>query len=178
MKTINEFPRNAALPWIKEILETLKPCCEKLEVVGSYRRGKRFIHDLDFVCWPKKELINVTLFDKELKRTDEFLEKVKKFDVIKGNWATGKQVQVKHESGITIEFHFADQNNYGWIKLLRTGPWEYAKRIAGSTIRKAGYYSEDGLIKRFPRGEIISVPEEINIYQLLKQKYLPPESRC
>lgn len=178
IKVVKEIPRKQAIGVVEEIVNVLKPVSTKVEAVGSFRRQKAFLHDIEFVCIPKKEMTQVSLFEQKSQRSLAFLKSVQQWKRIKGDWMSGKYVQFLHASEIVVDIFFAEEINYGWIKLIRTGPKEYSKRVAGVMIKKAGYYSENGLIKRFPRGEIISVPEEINIYKLLKQKYLAPEIRC
>jgi DNA polymerase/3'-5' exonuclease PolX len=33
-----------------QVIQTLKPFCERIEVAGSIRRKRPFVHDIDLVC--------------------------------------------------------------------------------------------------------------------------------
>lgn len=170
--------RDEATPIVEEITARLMPHCEKVEVVGSYRRQRKQIHDVEFVILPKKEKIPIDLFGNVQEvRNLELVADIKSLQKIKGSASDGKYTQRIHPSGMKIDFFFADNLNYGWIKLIRTGPWTYSKYVASKQLPMWGYSSKNGYITRRVDYIIMPVPDEEQVYQLINQKPILPFAR-
>lgn len=170
--------RDEATPVVVEILAALSPHCERIEPAGSYRRQRKHIHDIEFVCIPKMVNVQVDLFgNTQVVRVPGFVDYIEYLQKVKGSAQDGKYTQRVHQSGIKIDFFTADNKNYGWIKLIRTGPWQYSKYFAGELLKKHGYYSEDGYIKRKNDKVVMHVPEEEDVYKLVNQKPILPFAR-
>ncbi len=120
----------------KEVETLIKPLCDKLEIVGSIRRQKPIVGDVDFVvvatdsCWGK------------------IVQVLRKATVI----CAGKSVIKIHypcESSLfQVDFYRATPHTFGIQELIRTGSADHNMWLAGCAISK-GFrlkYSE-GLLK-------------------------------
>jgi DNA polymerase/3'-5' exonuclease PolX len=47
-----KYPRYTAMAVAEELVEALRPCCERIEIAGSLRRGKQFVGDVEIVYVP------------------------------------------------------------------------------------------------------------------------------
>ncbi|QQS35753.1 MAG: hypothetical protein IPM56_16150 [Ignavibacteriales bacterium] len=152
-----------------------KPLCVdgKIKVAGSIRRRKPFVKDMEIVCVPLKTLQSKDLFEAELARKPEFVSLVNSFERVKGN-GNGKYAQLVLPEGIKLDLFMADENNYGLILLLRTGPGEYNIKIVEAI--KPEHYVQGGYLHS-ASGRIIPCMNEVDFYTITKQKYLEPERR-
>lgn len=82
---------------------------------------------------------------------------------------------------VKIEFWRYDagpHGNRGWIELIRTGPWEFAKAAVSRWNRVSGGVAGDPHVG-YPclRGERVPVPDEATAFKLLDWPYIEPENR-
>jgi DNA polymerase (family 10) len=119
-----------------QIERAVKPLCQKLEVVGSIRRQKPTVGDIDFVAvgtecnWGK------------------IIQSLKKAEVI----CAGKsmiKINYPYENGpFQVDFYRSTEQTFGIQKLVSTGSADHNMWVAGYALLK-GFrlkYSE-GLIK-------------------------------
>jgi DNA polymerase (family 10) len=119
-----------------QVKETIKPLCDKLEIVGSIRRHKPQVGDIDFVA---------TATDGNWSKIVWALKKTKVIcqgpSLIKLNYPV--------EAGFfQVDFYRATQKTFGIQELIRTGSADHNMWLAGYALSK-GYrlkYST-GLIK-------------------------------
>lgn len=84
--------------------------------------------------------------------------------------------------GIKMEFWRFDagqQGNRGWIELIRTGPWEFAKMAVTRWNRISGGKAGEPHV-RYPclrDGSRVPVPDEATAFKLLDWPYIEPENR-
>lgn len=57
-----KFPRSVADQVLAELLPALAPCCHRLEVAGSYRRGRSEVGDVELVFVPVMRQVRTDLF--------------------------------------------------------------------------------------------------------------------
>lgn len=163
-----------ALKIANKYLKVLHPHCERIEIAGSLRRMKSEVHDIEFVCIPKKYPHKNGLFDIEMVPVTGFQNEINKLERIKGD-PTGKYCARKLPEGINLDIFIADENNFGLIMLIRTGSADFNKRILNHGKYKCGIASVDGqLIKN---NKIIPVKEETEIFALFGVEYIEPQFR-
>jgi DNA polymerase/3'-5' exonuclease PolX len=148
----------------EKYLAMIKPYCLKAEIAGSIRRDKPECKDIEIVC-----VINP-------KFLSEFSGEVYKMgQAIKGT-CYGKYVQRVLPEGIKLDLFIAKEDNYGVIKLIRTGNQYFSKWIMGKAVKISGYICKDGYIMK-PDITKIKTPEEIDVFNLLGIKYIEPKER-
>ena len=148
--------------------------CEKIMVAGSVRRKRPEVKDIELVIIPKMREVSEGLFDKKMIRHPNLVALIKEFDIVKGNPETGKYIQFNTPAGIKIDLFTATRINWGYIYVIRTGSSEFSQFIAKRWV-KWGYNGVGGNLTR--DGEIVPVPTEKAMFDLLGLKVIPPTRR-
>jgi len=150
----------------EKVKETLSPYCERLEIVGSIRRGKPVVHDIDMVlierpsAWLLLNSLIASIGTIELGGNK-----------IKRLWYGDK------ESGIAIDIYYATPATWATLLLIRTGSKESNIRLASLAKRKGWHLKAngDGLFNE--KGERIAGETEESIYRALGIPYQEPQER-
>ena len=140
--------------------------CEKLEIVGSIRRRRPKIHDVDFVAVAKSDAEWQKIAD-DVKRSKARIGCAGP-SVIKA--------YVPHGNGLfQVDFYRAKASTLGINTLVRTGSAEHNTWLAGYAISKGMRlkYSE-GLIKD---GKAIAGETEESVFTALGLPCPPPQKR-
>ncbi len=146
-----------------QMSDQIKSLCVRLEVVGSIRRQKALVGDIDFV----------------VEATDSNWAKItscfKKSNVI---CAGNQLIKVNYPVDGALfqaDFYRAYENNFGIQQLIRTGSAEHNTWLASLALSK-GYrlkYSE-GLLKD---GQILAGKTEESVFEALGLPCPKPEER-
>jgi DNA polymerase/3'-5' exonuclease PolX len=146
-----------------QISDQIKPLCTRLELVGSIRRQKTLVGDIDFVV--------VATDSNWTKITSRF----KKSNIIcAGNQLT----KINYPTGADLfqaDFYRASANNFGIQHLIRTGSAEHNCFLASYAL-SSGFrlkYSE-GLLKN---EQIVACETEESIFKTLGLLFPKPEER-
>jgi len=169
MSSATEIPAGIARAVAHKIVAELKPACERIEVVGSLRRRKRAVHDIDIVLVPK--LASPLPLEKVLSGLVErgSLTPVRGKDKIRCFIAT--------KTGIPVDIYIATERTWATLLLIRTGSKEHNIKLArralelGMRLRASG----DGI--EASDGSPMMVDGEGKIFGLLRLPFLPPEER-
>ena len=141
-------------------IELLKPYCERIEIAGSVRREKPEVKDIEIVAIPQ-DLIG-------------FSREVNKLQKIKGE-PTGKYTQRKLPEGINLDLFISNRRNWGLIFAIRTGSADFSHKILACGWVKAGYKSENGILKK--NGQEIEIREEKDLFDLIGIPFVDPRLR-
>ena len=140
--------------------------CEVLEIVGSIRRRRPRIHDVDFIAVPKS--------DAEWLKISEDLKRSKARIGCSGPSVI--KAYLPCQNGLfQVDFYRAKTSTLGINLLIRTGSAEHNTWLAGYAISKGMRlkYSE-GLIKD---GKAIAGETEESVFTALGFQYQPPQER-
>ena len=200
-KTIKYYEETKELTpggYVENLLESIRsklimmPEIREIKFVGSIRRKKSFIRDIDILILPR---FNVSAFD--LGKSSKFIESLNVLDFmqgIKSRDIRSNNVSAKFETifGVDIELIITSYRDWGIDLLYTTGSRNHIKRLEsvakGKSLFKDGRIRIDNLYK-----DDLSVPEyssngssnsssdfdiyEDSIYKLLDLQYIPPELR-
>ena len=144
----------------REIVEHIRPHCERVEVAGSIRRKKSEVRDTDLVLIPKPLLWHRIIAT--LQRTMD-AEVLKRGDMI-------AQLTIK---GVNVDLYSATPETWGALLLIRTGSAEHNIKLSQIALRKGMKLSHKGLTKD---GKVIASTEK-EIFEALDLPYVPPEER-
>ena len=143
-----------------EVYYRLKPYCQKIVVVGSIRRQKDNVRDIDIVLVPANPW--------ELNRT---------ISALGPSSVAGEKMKRVSYKGTQVDVYSATPENWGTLLLIRTGSKEnnirlckQAKRL-GMKLKANG----DGVIGK--DGRLIPIESEEQIYQVLRLPYQQPWER-
>lgn len=142
------------------VKKRLSPHCVKIEEVGSVRRKKPWVNDIDFVLIPKDLW---TLHSEIMRLGSVKMSGMKIMRVMVGN--------------IQVDLYFASPETWATLLLIRTGSAENNIRLA-TLAKKRGWRlaaSGDGLFNEL--GERIAGDTERSIYSALGMPYQRPEER-
>jgi len=150
----------------EKVKETLSPYCEKIEIVGSIRRGKPVVHDIDMVLVEKPGVwLVLSSVIASIGRITLNGNKVKSL------WYGDKK------SGIAIDIYYATPATWATLLLIRTGSKENNIRLASLAKRQGWHLKANGEGLFNEKGERIAGETEESIYQALDIPYQEPQER-
>ena len=157
--------------------------CEKVQLVGSLRRGRRSVNDIDIVAIPKiidgkddslfGNPVKENLLDKKLSHlcleASLILEsngpKIKKFSkLVRG-------------VPVPIDLYIASEATWWTLLLIRTGSREHNIFLAKRAIDLHMQLKADGSGLLTPGGTLLQITSEQEIYQHLRLAYRSPDER-
>lgn len=164
----------------ESVVAKLAPYCQKICICGGIRRHKPDPHDIDIVCLPhydseKDMFSNIT----SIFPVHEFEQAVNQWTKVKGE-ATGKYTQRLLKDGTKVEISIAFPDNYGCLKLIRTGDADFTPLIMKRALRmgfqqRAGYLWDDD--ENGMDSKIIPIPEEEDYFRVLNLPFVEPSKR-
>jgi len=149
-----------------EVLEQLKPHCERIEIAGSVRRKKAEVGDIEIVAIPKP--YEIGLLESGIATV------INQWQKVKGELPC-KYTQRILPSGIKLDLFFAEEGNWGSVFAIRTGSADYSHKVLANGWVRQGFKSEGGYL--FRDGERYEVREEKDLFKLIDIPYVPPEDR-
>lgn len=152
-----------ATPIANELSEKLGSMKEvkKLEIVGSFRRRKETIGDLDILVVSKNPSKVMNFFSK----IDKPIKVLAK--------GTSKS-SVKLSSGLQVDLRVFDESSYGAAMMYFTGSKDHNIALRKLAISKKMKLSEYGLFKGEKK---VAGRTEEEVYKKFGMKWIPPELR-
>jgi DNA polymerase/3'-5' exonuclease PolX len=133
-------------------VDQIRGQCHRIEIVGSIRRGKAEVRDVDLVAIPK----NPRTFLAGI-QADQRGEKIIRLTF----------------QGAKIDLYLATENNYQVLRLIRTGSAAHNVKLAMIARKKGWQMTFDrGLIT--PEGTVTS---EREVLEKVFGRYIKPEER-
>jgi len=160
----------------EELVEMLKPACERIEIAGSIRRRRTEVGDIELLVIPKYEE-TIDLLDRELGY--HMLAQV--FDHRRDRrgritYGPKNKLLLHKPSGIGVDIFSVDEKNWGMALFIRTGPKEWNIK-AMSRFRELDMQGHAyGGITAVDGGDI-DCPDEETVFRYLQWPYIPPERR-
>lgn len=168
------FPFEVAYATAEEVSERLSPTLERLKAVGSLRRRRPSVGDLEFLAVP--------FFDEDLFGGDPkpCLDPVRLVLRELGTWVKGgdRFMQVKDllgTEGLSLDLYLAHPPaEWGSLEAIRTGP-----RLLGllcmMRLAQNGYTHQGGRVLK--SGKLVPTPTEEDFFGLAGIECLPPNQR-
>lgn len=152
-----------------QITKELEPHCLRCEVVGSVRREAVEVGDIELLIIPGPYEIGLL--------KDGLPEVVDSWEHVKGKLHPDKCKYVRrlHPSGIEIDIFFANQDNWGYLKAIRTGSKDFSHKILARNWYRLGYRGLKGNLTK--NGKIVPVPEEQDLFDLIGLEWIEPQHR-
>ena len=165
-----------ALPVAEDAYKRLFPYCHQITIVGSLRRNKEDVNDVDIVLRAKPYDFN--LLESGITTVMKNWEPV---NAEESFHCKTKNIRVYHESGTILDIYLANPLNYGYIATLRTGSEGYNIAKILPAIKYAGYIAEDGFIwtkdSDGHRFEKVPIPNEVDLFELIGLPFIHPHDR-
>lgn len=184
MSDKKRWPHAEAMVIAEEIVERLKPKCERIEIAGSLRRQKPTVGDVEILFIPRMGLRAVDMFDSvKLSLADEEISAMlgdgtlSKRPSKTGTFAWGKLNKLAlHRSWMPVDLFTATEENWANYLVCRTGPAELNTLIAmlgqGEGWKWAPYGS--GFVQH---GESRTMKTEREVFEFVGLDYVEPHER-
>ncbi len=162
------FPATTARAVAEKLISELRGATERIEIAGSLRRNRPFVHDIDVVAFPSGGGKQIDVVLRGLVERGS-LTPVRDGGKLKNFIAT--------KTGIPIDIYFAGLDTFYTLLLIRTGSKDHNIKLAmrakdlGLKLQASG----DGIEQA--DGTRISVQCEEDVFRILGLPYLPPEER-
>jgi DNA polymerase/3'-5' exonuclease PolX len=154
------------------VIELLSPVCERIETAGDVRRQKEPVHKLVLVLTPRRNNVQVSLFDYVLQPDATYLQAVDQWVKIKGE-ASDTYLERWLPGAYTLCIHVADEDNFGLKMALATGNFAFNQTMKEKWARKK-LTTAGGYMRKKKSGELIPIPQEEDLFALLKMRYVEP----
>ena len=156
------------LPKVKEVYQKLKSLkeVERIDAVGSIRRMKETIGDVDFLVIPHHP------FGGGPEKVMDFFTSLSGIVKVWGKGTTKASVRMKE--GFDMDIRVLSKKSYGSALQYFTGSKEHNILLRRIAIDKGLKLSEYGL---FRRSKMIAGENEKEIYEKLGMDWMPPEMR-
>jgi DNA polymerase/3'-5' exonuclease PolX len=154
-----------------------------IQIVGSLRRRKQSVNDIDIIVIPKFELIkDDTLFGEPVKENilDRKLSQLclDGILILEANGAKIKRFSQKiNNVMVPIDLYIASELTWWTLLLIRTGSREHNIRLASKALNQSMHLKADGSGLLTSDNKLIKINSEEEIFQHLDLQFLPPEER-
>ena len=128
----------------QEIVEQIRPHCERIEVAGSIRRKKSEVHDVDIVLIPKPLLWH---------RIIAALQRAMDAKILK----RGDSIAQLLIRDVNVDLYVTSEQTWEALLLIRTGSAEHNIKLSQIALRKGMKLTHKGLTKS---GKVIASEKE------------------
>lgn len=195
MSSGQRIPREQALVLAEELVTLLSPFCERLEIVGSLRRLRPDVGDIELLAVPKRsEIMAMDLFgerpdqaiviDSLHERCNElYLDGTLTLRLDKnGHHAFGFKYKRLSYRDVGLDlFCVLAPAQWGVLSLIRTGSADWAHRLV-TPVEQGGWcskgcYFRDGALWTVDAPDPLHTPDEWSVFDYLDLPYTEPEFR-
>lgn len=162
-------PHSEALPIAQSLARLIKPHCTHVNIVGSLRRMKDTVGDIEIVAIPSPALL--PFLDSMVLKGEASKAVYSNGTIRWGNTYRGLMYQ-----GMKCEIFLADEDNIGYQTWLRTGPGDANTYIMQfCSWRKSPYRAKDGY---WWAGDTkLSIKTEQELFAMLGMRWIEPKER-
>jgi DNA polymerase/3'-5' exonuclease PolX len=168
-------------------IELLAPACERIQIAGSIRRRKETVKDVEIVLIPKTEPTGMFGDGPPASLQFQLVQEWASVGVFRhrldknGRPACGPRFQRLIFEGMPLDvFCVLPPAQWGLILAIRTGPWEFSKRMMTPKhlggMLPMGCKVQDGQL--WDRQQPIPLPEEEDVFRHLGMDWIEPEARA
>lgn len=189
MTTSTRVPLELAEMTAYDLVSQLAPFCERAAIVGSIRRRRLEVKDVEILAVPKVEPLRNLFGDVFDQRNylDIAVESMldagqlsKRLDR-NGKPAVGERYKRLIYDGLAVDlFSCLPPAQWGLLMVIRTGPAEFSKRLV--TQKRFGgllpnhWSVRDGAMWN-GLGELVPTPEEADVFRAIELDWIEPEVR-
>ena len=152
-----------------ELVDKLRPLCDRVEVAGSIRRGRANVKDIDIVAIPNEEKIMAAGYFGRQHLVGALSQP--------GNIKNGQAIASFVYNDINVDIYWASHSTWGTLLLIRTGSKEHNIKLC-TLAKSRGWQlkaSGEGLFDAYQRR--ISCNDEEGFFKALGLPFLPPGER-
>lgn len=168
------LPLAEATALARAMATQLAPVVERVEVVGSVRRQKETVSDIELLIEPRTAIVEIGLFETT---HGPDIEAVQRIAQSWGSLASigARYIKVLAAGGYQVDLFLCHPPaQWGSLLAIRTGPAPLSQH-AVTLLARRGYPHRDGGIVH--RGQRVPVPDEETFFRLAGLPCLPPQHR-
>ena len=164
----------------------LRPYCERWQIVGSLRRKRSFVGDIEILYIPRFYDDQVDFFStQKVDATEMFFESCLRAKILEKRpnvnggfaWGAKNKLAIDVESGIPIDFFSTTEENW-WVSLvIRTGSKATNLKLTMSANKQGMTLNAYGSGTTMKNGVVIPATSEEHVFKLCGVPYLEPEKR-
>jgi len=166
--TTNRLPLAEAEAIAARVLAQLKPHCRLIDLAGSIRRQRPTIGDIEIVCVPLP-------YDATPLFASGLTTVVNQWPKVRGDLPC-RYTQRLLPEGIKLDLFMVERNGYGLQLAIRTGSADWSRQVLARSWVRAGYHSENGLLRR-AGGSVVPVHTEKHLFNLINLPWVDPQDR-
>jgi len=177
------FPHSFALEIAEDFVNQISAACDRVEIVGSLRRLKVGVNDIDILAIPRFiQADDDTLFGEPVQENqlDKQLSELCLSQDLELD-ANGSKIKrfLKTVDGDTvpIDLYIATEQTWWTLLLIRTGSRNHNIKLARRAMELQMHLKADGSGLLTNTGSIIPIASEEEIFCLLRWEYRPPDDR-
>jgi DNA polymerase (family 10) len=169
------IPASVAGAVARKLIEALRPASDRIAIVGSLRRKKHTVHDVDIVILPRDSGETGSEGRAEIEHVLASLVARGSLTPLRGGDKVKSFIATK--TNVPIDLYIAAPHTWATLILIRTGSKNHNVKLAqrardlGLKLKASGEGIEG------PDGQMIRVRDERAIFAALKVPYIPPERR-
>ena len=181
-----KIARSIAIPVAEEIITLLSPCCERIAIAGSLRRGNAEVGDIEILYVPRMSERPDGLFDKKIVSVAEevinlhldngyFSKRQNKAGSF--TWGESNKLAIHTRSGIPVDLFSTTQPRW-WVSLvIRTGSKDMNLALTMGAIAKNAHLNAYGVGVTWSDGSVTEATSEEHVFELCGVKYREPKDR-
>jgi len=174
------FSLEAASKVSERFVDELRDVCDEIQIAGSIRRKKAYVHDIDVVVIPLYEQRMTHSLFPESQLTSLLDERLSQLAsarriLLKSNGEKMKCIEHRL-ANISIDIYIAARENWATLFLIRTGSREHNIYLCSLAQSLGMQLKADGS-GLFRDGQTIAGDSEESIFLALGLNYVHPEAR-
>lgn len=197
--TVTRLPAHEAEAIAKRFIRRIEDACLQVEIAGSLRRLLPDVGDIEIVAVPRVESVPSLDMFGEVTQVGEvdflgvhlaalldsgLIQKRPRSD---GKTFWGPKAKYLTFDGTPIDLFTPSAERWGLILAIRTGPWQFSNALVTPRSQKTRegrrgllpdhLRVQDGWLTERMSGRRIETPEERDVFELLKLRWIEPEHR-
>ena len=177
------FPHTFAREIAEDFIRQISSACDRIEIVGSLRRIKIGVNDIDLLVIPRfLQMEDETLFggpyqENQLDKTLSQLCLSRNLELDANGSKIKRFLKTVDGDIVPIDLYVATEQTWWTLLLIRTGSRQHNIKLARKAMELQMHLKADGSGLLTNSGSIISVHSEEEVFQHLKLDYRLPEER-
>ena len=181
-----KWDSDEAVPVARELIELLKPYCERIEIAGSLRRQKERVGDIELLFIPRFEDRQEDMFTTApVNLADEKIGQLLRDGVLNKRpsvtgvytWGSENKLALHVVSGIPVDLFSTDSERW-WVALvIRTGSKETNISLTTGAQKRGARLNAYGSGVTWSDGTQTRAESERHVFELCGVEYNEPNER-
>jgi DNA polymerase/3'-5' exonuclease PolX len=177
------FPHAFAQEIAEDFISQISASCERIQIVGSLRRLKLGVNDIDILVIPRLlQLDDDSLFGEPVRENqlDKQLSHLclsQDLELESNGSKIKRFVKTVDGDTVPIDLYIATEQTWWTLLLIRTGSRGHNIKLARRALELQMHLKADGSGLLTSSGSIVPIASEEDIFRLLNLEYRSPEDR-